>query len=296
MAIYWHPYLTQLLRQDYEDRLIIEEEVPLGEMPLKLDILIRPRILVQELPFPFCHLGGQTIVEYKSPEDTAEHADLVQLEIYALMYQRRRRLWQRQEITLWLLASGFSTQMSLPDGAHLENEHQIGKGVWGGILDGFPTFLLNLNEIPLDDATLPLLIVSKGDRELELVEYLISHHQRLMKYIPYLIWLHWEKLEEVLEMRELTLEEIGVDMERVIRLIGKEKVIQHLSPDEILRHFSTDEILQHFSTDEILQHFSTDEILQRLDEEDEEQAMVSLVRRLGKDKARQLLEQISEES
>ncbi len=95
MAIYWHPYLTQLIRLSYDDRLRIEEEVPLGEMPLRLDILLYPRVLVQELPFPFCCLGGQTIIEYKGPDDTGEHSDLVQLEIYALMYQRRKQLWQR---------------------------------------------------------------------------------------------------------------------------------------------------------------------------------------------------------
>jgi hypothetical protein len=258
MAIYWHPYLAQLMRLSYDDKLSIEEEVPLGEMPLRLDILLCPRVLAPELPFPFCYLGGQTIAEYKGPDDTGEHSDLVQLEIYALMYQRRKELWQRREITLWLLASAFDEEMSLPNGAHIKNEHQIGEGVLSGTLDGFPIFLIDLNEIPLNDDTLPLVLVSKGKREQELVEYMIEHHQRLGKYMPYLVWLHSEKFEEVLEMRELTLEEIGVDLDRVIRLLGgEEKVLQHL---------------------------------------DERRAMMSLVRRLGKEQAHQLLEEIPEES
>ena len=277
MAIYWHPYLAQLMRLSYDDRLRIEEEVPLGEMPLRLDILLCPRVLVQELPFPFCYLGGQTIVEYKGPGDTGEHSDLVQLEIYALMYQRRKELWQRQEITLWLLASDFSEEMSLPDGAHLENEHRVGKGVLGGTLDGFPIFLIDLNEIPLNDDTLPLVLVSKGKREQELVEYLIEHHQRLGRYMLYLVWLHSEKLEEVLEMRELTLEEIGVDLDRVIRLLGgKEKVI---------RHFELEEILQYLGEER------TEEILQYLGEE---RTMENIVRKLGREKVRQQVERILE--
>jgi hypothetical protein len=256
MAIYWHPYLAQLMRLSYEDKLNIEEEIPLGEMPLRLDILLSPGISVQELPFPFCCLGKQTIVEYKGPDDAGEHSDLLQLEIYALMYQQRKELWRRQEITLWLLASDFAEVISLPDGAHLENEYQVGKGVLGGILDGFPIYLLDLNEIPLNDDTLPLVLVSKGKRERELVEYMIKHYQRLGRYMPYLVWLHWEKLEEVLEMRELTLEEIGVDLDRVIRLLGGlEKVLQHA---------------------------------------DEEQAVTILVRKLGKEKVRQMIEQIPE--
>ncbi len=35
MALYWHPFLTELLRHDYGDRLIVEEEVSLGDMPCK---------------------------------------------------------------------------------------------------------------------------------------------------------------------------------------------------------------------------------------------------------------------
>ncbi len=34
MALYWYPYLAELLRQDDSDRLVIEEEVSLGDMPL----------------------------------------------------------------------------------------------------------------------------------------------------------------------------------------------------------------------------------------------------------------------
>lgn len=40
MALYWHPYLAELLRQDYGDRLVIEEEVSLGDMLLRADLLL----------------------------------------------------------------------------------------------------------------------------------------------------------------------------------------------------------------------------------------------------------------
>jgi len=277
MAIYWHPYLAHLMRLSYNNRLRIEEEVPLGQMPLRLDILLCPRVLVQKLPFPFCLLGEQTIVEYKGPDDTGEHSDLVQLENYALMYQRRKEIWQRQEITLWLLASDFDEEMSLSGGAHLEDEHRIGKGVVGGTLDGFPIFLINLNEIPLNDDTLPLVLVSKGKREGELVEYMIEGHRRLKEYVPYLFLLHSEKLEEVLEMRELTLEEIGVDLDRVIRLLGgEEKILQHLDLD-------LDRAIRLMGGEE--------KILQYLGDE---RTMENMVRKLGREKVRQQVERILE--
>ncbi|MBC8230219.1 hypothetical protein H8E77_11785 [bacterium] len=50
MAIYWHPFLIQFLRQDYSSLLDIEDEVNLGEMPLRLDLLLIPRYSDIELP------------------------------------------------------------------------------------------------------------------------------------------------------------------------------------------------------------------------------------------------------
>jgi hypothetical protein len=73
----------------YRDRLIIEEEVTLGDRPLRADLLLIRRDPTVALPFPFCFLGAQTLVEYKSPDDAATQADLVQLEIYGLLYAQR---------------------------------------------------------------------------------------------------------------------------------------------------------------------------------------------------------------
>jgi hypothetical protein len=100
MAVYWHPLLAQFLRWHYGDRLRIEEEVPLGEMPPRLDILFIRREREGELPYPFNHLGPTTIVEYKGPLDAAGHADLVKLEAYALLYQWQEDEWKRSELTL----------------------------------------------------------------------------------------------------------------------------------------------------------------------------------------------------
>jgi hypothetical protein len=89
MALYWHPFLAELLRHDYGNRLIIEEEVALGDMPLRVDLLLIRRNPAVHLPFPFSLLGQRTLVEYKSPDDAATQEDLIKLEIYGLLYAIR---------------------------------------------------------------------------------------------------------------------------------------------------------------------------------------------------------------
>ncbi|HIE50329.1 MAG TPA: hypothetical protein EYP85_01100, partial [Armatimonadetes bacterium] len=217
MAVYWHPFLAEFLRQEYGEWLQVEEEVPLGEMPPRVDLILIRRDPQVTLPHPFNYLGITTLVEYKGPEDTAGQRDLVQLESYALLYQLREALWDRPDLTLWLVASRFAGEVSRPTGAQLAAAEDLGPGVQGGTLDGFPTFLIDLNGLPIEPSTLPLLMVAKGVQERELVEFLLDHATDYPQYVPHLLLLHEQMFEEVLTMRELTLEEIGVDPERLIR-------------------------------------------------------------------------------
>ncbi len=230
MAIQWHPYLTQFLRQDYDSLLIIESEVNLGEMPLRLDLLLIPRYPVGELRYPFCHLGQQrTLASYKGPGDMAGQPSLVQLLTYAMMYQQREDIWQRSDLTLWLMANEFADDISLPGGAQIDDMQEIGVGMRGGTLDGFPIFLIDLGVLPVNIATLPLVMAAKGANEQALVEFLLDNHEQYASYIGYIIELHGKMFMEVLMMRKMNPEEIGLEMETVmglLQLYGDDKVME----------------------------------------------------------------------
>ena len=43
MPIQWHPLLARFMQRDYKDRLEIEREFPLGELPLRADFIIIDR-------------------------------------------------------------------------------------------------------------------------------------------------------------------------------------------------------------------------------------------------------------
>lgn len=175
MALYWHPFLAELLRQDYGDRLLVEEEVSLGDMPLRADLLLIRRDPAVVLPFPFHFLGEHTLVEYKSPDDAATQEDLAKPEIYGLLYALREGFPHRRHLTLWLIASHFRARVSQRGGAYLARPRDVGAGVRGGALDGFPTYFIDLTRLPFQPAALPLLMVAKGTREREMVEFLIDH-------------------------------------------------------------------------------------------------------------------------
>jgi len=143
-------------------------------------------------------------VEYKSPDDTATQEDLIKLEIYGLLYALREGIAPRRDLTLWLVASHFHRQVSRAGGAVLAGEQDLGAGVTGGTLDGFPTFCIDLHRLPVQPATLPLLMVAKGPREREVVEFVVDHFREYPRHGQLLRELHVETLQEVLRMRQLT--------------------------------------------------------------------------------------------
>jgi hypothetical protein len=234
MALYWHPYLAELLKLDYGDRLDVKDEFSLGDMPLKADFLLIRRDPSVPLPFPFCFLGTETIVEYKSPDDTAAQEDLSQLEIYGMMYAQNKKMW-RKDLTLWLVASHFHAEVSHPEGAYLSGKKKVGKGVLRGRMDKFPTFFVDLRELPFAPESLPLNLVAKGPREQELVEFLVDHYREYPKHVQFLRELHGQKLREVLRMRQLTPEQIGIDYQALLDLLGEERAIDLMGKERAIQ-------------------------------------------------------------
>jgi hypothetical protein len=237
MAIYWHPFLAQYLRQSYGDRLIIQDEFGMGKMPRRVDFLILKRDPRDVVPFPLDHLGEHTLLSFCGPDDWAKWEDLVELETYGLMYQLRAKLETREELTLWLAASYLNRDVGKAGGAILRRVRKSGKGVRRGTLDNFPTCLINLNELPVNDATLPLLLVAKGKQEKKLGEFLVEHPQEQRYYLLEFARLHIDALEEVLKMRKMTAEEIGIDIKSYMEFIekhyGKERVLELMGEDYI---------------------------------------------------------------
>jgi hypothetical protein len=286
MAIYWHPFLTQFLRQDYGSLLTIEDEVNLGDMPLRLDLLLIPRYPVIKLPYPFCHLGQRTLASYKGPGDIAGQDSLVQLLTYALLYQQREGIWQRRDLTLWLLANEFADDTLLPGGVNIVDIQEIGIGVRGGTLDGFPIFLINLGALPVNVATLPLVMAAKGANEQALIEFLLDNHEQYASYIGYLIELHSDMLTEVLMMRQMTAEEIGLDMESVLRFLrfyDDDKVMEGVS-----KLYGDERVLKE-SARRLGENRAMKELTQMMGEE---RAVKELTRTIGEERLRQIIERL----
>src|SRR5204863_3074292 len=79
---WWHPLLASLLRWQLGSHYRLEEEVPVGQKPLQIDILLLrkeqgelPASARQVLAGLVEYLGEWTLLEFKSPSDTLRAGD-----------------------------------------------------------------------------------------------------------------------------------------------------------------------------------------------------------------------------
>ncbi len=109
---WWHPLLVSLLRWQLGSHYRVEEEVPVGQMPLQIDIiLIRkeqgelPAHARDMLAGLVERLGESTLIEFKGPSDTLRAGDLQTFLAYMLLYRAQNEpLLDRDQLHLVIIA------------------------------------------------------------------------------------------------------------------------------------------------------------------------------------------------
>ncbi|MBV9124607.1 MAG: hypothetical protein JO112_14720 [Planctomycetes bacterium] len=109
---WWHPLFASLLRWQLGSHYLLQEEVPVGQKPLQIDILLLhqqqgdlPESARQILAGVVEHLGAYTLLEFKSPSDTLRAGDFQTLLAYALLYRAQHQpLLDPKQLHLLVLA------------------------------------------------------------------------------------------------------------------------------------------------------------------------------------------------
>jgi len=179
------------------------------------------------------------------------------VENYGCLYQlRRAKIKDRGKITLWLIASKFSSTFNQPPEDYIDNLKKIGDGVRKGFLAKFPIYLIDLGELPITLHTIPLLMVYKGDeeREKEIIRFFIEHYQELRKYSHFFSTIHTQRLKEVLDEMDLrNLRGLDLDVPAIIDLLGKERLIETIGPDKVVETIGRDKVIETIGRDKVIE-------------------------------------------
>jgi hypothetical protein len=261
---WWHPLLANMLRWQLGSHYHLEEEVPVGQKPLQIDLLL---LLKEQGSLPDSvrrilagfveYLGERTLVEFKSPSDTLRAGDFQTFLAYALLYRAQNEpLLELDKLHLLVIAP----RLTRPYEKELRllgvTAQQEQPGIWrlqGGIVL-HPTWVLETEA--LAGLSHPLLtLFSSQFLANRVATYDILHQGGYDDLVTYL-----------------------AQQVNPFRLLGKEFVMQHLGSDtelkqvlrDILATMTPEERLEGLSVEERVKGLPAEELIKGLSAEERE--------------------------
>ncbi|MBV9123070.1 MAG: hypothetical protein JO112_06920 [Planctomycetes bacterium] len=244
---WWHPLLASLLRWQLGSHYQLQEEVPVGQKPLQIDILLLhqeqgdlPDSARQILAGLVEHLGAYTLLEFKSPTDTLRAGDFQTFLAYALLYRAQHHpLLDPEQLHLLVLAPRLTRpyrEELRTLGVTLE-QHE--SGIWrlhgGQALH--PTWVLETEHlVGLDHPLLSLLSPRFLENKVVVYELL-----RQGGYTELVVYLGQQIIQFQLRGKEFAMQHLGTDNQMAQAL---QDLLYLLPPEERLRGLREDQLAQ----------------------------------------------------
>lgn len=262
---WWHPLLARLLAWLLEDGYEVQPEVPVGAMPLQIDVLLVRRESGEvspwaqhDLPELLPCLRRRTLIEFKGPTDALEAGDWELLMAYAFLYlQQETAALTNEELSLVFLApvitEPFRQRLAL---RRLSLEAEVGEpGVYRIVGSMFDTWVIETDEMARRRQPILTLFsrVFLRDRGRIIRELQAAGHAPVLYYVAQQIqqfrqfgeeWIMQFPNVEELDKMEAELKRAflaGCSLEERLEGLLPEERLAGLSPEERLAGLSPEE-------------------------------------------------------
>ena len=263
----WHPLLARMLDFALASAFKVEEEVSVGKMPLRVDILLvrresgqLPEAKRQELSALVPLLNRFTLIEFKGPTDSMNRGDFAQLLGCAfLWHSQQTEMVPHEEVSLIVLAptvSGPLREELMLLGCEA-SQHE--SGIFRVLGLPFPAWLVETDLMAERDQPILSLVsrVFLKDRERIIEKLAYTGHEALLRYMVQQIKQFGSReglamqqgvsdgVQEMRELGEELLDKIleGLPAERRLRGLPLEDVLRALPPEKRLRGLSPEELV-----------------------------------------------------
>ncbi len=280
---WWHPLLAALLRWQLGGYYKLEEEVPVGQKPLQIDVLLlrqeegelpeRARAILAGLAE---YLNEFTLLELKSPSDTLRAGDFQTFLAYALLYRAQNSpLLLPERMNLLVLAPRLTAPYREEMRLLGVTPRQERPGVWA--LEGGPvihrTWLLETGALAGPDHPLLTLfspeLLAEGPQTYQLLQQ--AGYADLVIYVAQQI----QQFQQ--EGVKFAMQHLGTEdeMKKAIRdlfaAMPLEERLAGLTPEQILQWQAMPDVLAAMPPEKRLAGLTPEQILRGLTPEELEQ-------------------------
>jgi len=269
---WWHPLLTNFLRWQLGSHYQLEEEVPVGQKPLQIDVLLLrkqqgdlPPHAQRILAGLVAYLNDVTLLEFKSPSDTLRAGDLQTFLAYALLYRAQNDpLLAPDKLHLLVVAPRLTKAYGEELRALAVTAQEEQPGIWA--LHGGPvthrTWVLETTVLagvdhPLLTLFSPRFLQHGQHTYAELHE---GGYTELVVFLAQQIQQFQRRGDEFAMQHLGTEEEMEQILLDILATLPPEKRLQVLSPEERLQGLSPEKRLEGLSLEERLRGLTPEEL------------------------------------
>ena len=270
----WHPLFAELLRPVVESHYDVQTNVPVGDVPREADIVL----LRRKSPGPptfrnlWKHLTNWNILEFKSPT-VRPHTEDIDL-LVELGLGIGRRLNQEgakqkdspvapREISFWYLANRLGKQFLRESQERLGRLEGCGPGLWRSELLRRTVFLVSNADLPVNEESLPLHVVSKGPHatELSVARFVLERPALRKMYEQWVYMLHKQAWREVRAMAHAVDDEVPIDVKEVAEYIGVHRLVKELGLKRVIAEVGADQVVAELGLDRVIAEVGLDRVI-----------------------------------
>jgi hypothetical protein len=252
----WHPVFAELLRPVVESHYELETNVSVSDVPRQADFVLLRRRRAGLLPAAslWSNLTTWNVLEFKGPTVSPrieDHSLLVELglgihhRLNEEKAKRRARTLGPEETALWYLANRLGRRLLHVWEWRLRELRLQRPGIWRSTVLGHPLFLVSGNDLPVEEASLPLHLVAREGAETEqaMARLMVRRPGLWKHYGGWLAALHPAAYEEVLSMARQTRQALRLDLTPIIESMGIDWVIEQLGPKRIVEELGARRVI-----------------------------------------------------
>jgi len=126
---------------------------------------------------------------------------------------------------------------------------------------------VDLGELPINLATIPLLMVyeDRKEREKEIIRFVIEHYDELRKYGNFLFTLHIRALKEVLKEMDLSnLRGLELDVPEIIDLLGLDRIVEAAGKGKLIQKIGLKEVIEMEGEEKVIEMIGEDKLIEKI--------------------------------
>ncbi|MHA1265881.1 MAG: hypothetical protein ACTSRS_11685 [Candidatus Helarchaeota archaeon] len=229
-----YDHFFKRLMQDFLTQCKLQLDVPVGKLPLKIDLVIKCPYKFKgqgRIPILETNFAEINLIEYKSSHDIPKNQDLAKLIGYLGLYCNQNKQGIdviSTQFTIWYISAKRPSFIN-----NLLEKKIITPKKSPGLYQLqipflCPYFLLIINELDISEDNLPLLLLSSGKTLRETIPFIFKkehfNKSSLKKYLSYVYLLNYKDVSDMTELQSSLPASLKENIKLAIHDIGIKEV------------------------------------------------------------------------